>query len=117
MTTLGDALRLAQAQGLDRLDAQLLLLHALGQDSHDRAWLLAHDADALSMIAESRLTPLVARRAAGEPLAYITGRREFFGLDLEVNPNVLIPPTRHRNLGRMGTRTFAHRDRPAAARA
>ena len=91
MTTLGAALRLAQAQGLDRLDAQLLMLQALGQDAHDRAWLLAHDADALSSVAESRLATLVTRRAAGEPLAYITGRREFFGLDLEVNPNVLIP--------------------------
>lgn len=91
MTTLGAALRLAQAKGLDRLDTQLLLLHALGQDAHDRAWLIAHDADALSTVAESRLVALVARRAAGEPLAYIIGRREFFGLDLEVNPNVLIP--------------------------
>ena len=91
MTTLGTALRQAQAQGLDRLDAQLLLLHVLGQEAHDRAWLLAHDSDALPVAAEVRLAPLVARRAAGEPLAYITGRREFFGLDLEVNPHVLIP--------------------------
>ena len=91
MTTVATALRLAQAQGLDRLDAQLLLLHVLGQEAHDRAWLLAHDSDALPVAAEGRLTPLVARRAAGEPLAYITGRREFFGLDLDVNPSVLIP--------------------------
>lgn len=91
MTTLGTALRQAQAQGLDRLDAQLLLLHVLGQEAHDRAWLLAHDSDALPAAAEARLAPLVARRAAGEPLAYITGRREFFGLELEVNPHVLIP--------------------------
>ncbi len=91
MTTLGTALRQAQAQGLDRLDAQLLLLHVLGQESHDRAWLLAHDSDALPTAAKVRLAPLVARRAAGEPLAYIIGRREFFGLDLEVNPHVLIP--------------------------
>jgi release factor glutamine methyltransferase len=91
MTTLGTALSQAQAQGLDRLDAQLLLLHVLGQDAHDRAWLLAHSSDALPAAAEGRLTPLVTRRAAGEPLAYIIGRREFFGLDLEVNPSVLIP--------------------------
>ena len=91
MTTLSAALRQAQAQGLDRLDAQLLLLHALGHASHDRAWLLAHDTDAMSMVAESRFAPLVARRAAGEPLAYITGQREFFGLNLEVSPSVLIP--------------------------
>ncbi len=91
MTTLGTALRQAQAQGLDRLDAQLLLLHVLGQEAHDRAWLLAHDSDALPAAAEVHLAPLVARRAAGEPMAYIIGRREFFGLDLEVNPHVLIP--------------------------
>ena len=91
MTTLSAALRQAQAQGLDRLDAQLLLLHALGHASHDRAWLLAHDTDALPVATERRFAPLVARRAAGEPLAYITGQREFFGLDLEVSPSVLIP--------------------------
>ena len=91
MTTVGTALRLAQAQGLDRLDAQLLLLHALGRDAHDRAWLLAHDSDALPVAAEGLLAPLLVRRAAGEPLAYIIGRREFFGLDLDINPHVLIP--------------------------
>ncbi len=91
MTTLSTALRQAQAQGLDRLDAQLLLLHVLGQEAHDRAWLLAHDSDALPAAAEGRLAALVSRRAAGEPLAYIIGQREFFGLDLEVSPSVLIP--------------------------
>ena len=52
MTTLGTALSQAQAQGLDRLDAQLLLLHVLGQDAHDRAWLLARSSDALPAAAE-----------------------------------------------------------------
>ena len=91
MTTLGAALRQAQAQSLDRLDVQLLLLHALGQAAQDRAWLLAHDQDALSAPAQARFETAVTRRVAGEPLAYITGRREFFGLDLDVCPDVLIP--------------------------
>ena len=47
MTTLAEALREAEAMGLARLDAQLLLLHALGRAQHDRAWLIAHDDDPL----------------------------------------------------------------------
>ena len=46
--TSAEALAAAQTLGLDRLDAQLLLLHALGKSHADRAWLLAHDRDALS---------------------------------------------------------------------
>ena len=45
--TLQDALAQAQAQGLERIDAQLLLLHALGRADASRAWLLAHNSDAL----------------------------------------------------------------------
>lgn len=89
--TVTAALQQARQQGLDRLDAQLLLLQALDQAGQDRAWLLAHDTDALSANAQSRFAALVARRAAGEPLAYITGQREFFGLNLAVDPRVLIP--------------------------
>ena len=46
--TLAQALRGGQAAGLERLDAQLLLLHAVGQDARDRSWLLIHDADLLT---------------------------------------------------------------------
>ncbi len=46
--TLADALRHAAVLGLERLDAQVLLLHALGRDPQGRAWLLAHDTDALA---------------------------------------------------------------------
>jgi len=89
--TVAAALKRARAQGLDRLDAQLLLLHALGRAGQDRAWLLAHDTDALSADAQDRFAALLTRRAAGEPLAYLTGQREFFGLNLAVDARVLIP--------------------------
>lgn len=79
------------ALGLERLDAQLLLLHALGRSQHDRAWLLAHDKDALSSDAEIRYIELSRRRAAGTPLAYLTGVREFYGLSLQVDARVLDP--------------------------
>jgi len=67
-----------------RMEAQILLAHELGVD---RAWLVAHGEDELSAIESDRL----ARRIAGEPLAYIIGRREFFGRDFVVRPGVLIP--------------------------
>jgi release factor glutamine methyltransferase len=89
--TVAQGLALAQAQGLDRLDAQLLVLHALGQSAHDRAWLLAHDTDPLPPQAQATLTQAVRRRVAGEPLAYITGHKEFYGLDLVVDARVLVP--------------------------
>lgn len=80
-----------QAQGLPRLDAQLLLLHALGHDPHNRAWLLAHDTDEMSEAALSTVTHTAKRRLQGEPLAYITGHKEFYGLDLQVDHRVLDP--------------------------
>lgn len=89
--TIAQALRHTQAQGLDRLDAQLLVLHALGRDLQERAWLLAHDNDPLSQAATSALAATTARRVNAEPLAYITGHKEFFGLDLLVDARVLVP--------------------------
>ena len=91
MNTIAQVLRTAQSHGLDRLDAQLLLLHALGKPVHDRAWLLAHDSDELRPTLQATLDACVQRRAAGEPLAYITGHKEFFGLDLLVDARVLVP--------------------------
>ena len=85
------ALARAQADGLERLDAQMLMLLALGQSPHDRAWLLAHDTDPLPPDVASRFDALVARRADGEPLAYLTGSREFHGLTLQVDRRVLDP--------------------------
>jgi len=89
--TIAQALALLGAQGLDRLDAQLLLLHTLGRASHDRAWLLAHDSDTLPADAQRTLLALAQRRLQGEPLAYLTGHKEFYGLDLRVDARVLVP--------------------------
>jgi release factor glutamine methyltransferase len=90
-TTLAQALRHAQTLGLDRLDAQLLLLHALERPTHDRAWLLAHDSDDLPLPAAVVFEAGVQRRLNGEPVAYLTGHKEFFGLDLCVDARVLVP--------------------------
>lgn len=89
--SISQALVAAQSHGLARLDAQLLLLHALGRAAHERAWLLAHDTDALAPAMQASFDACVQRRAAGEPLAYITGHKEFFGLDLQVDSRVLVP--------------------------
>lgn len=89
--TCAQALRAAATLGLDRLDAQLLLLHALGRPDSDRAWLLAHDDDALDEAVSHAFHQLCLRRAAGEPLAYLVGHKEFFGLDLKVDARVLVP--------------------------
>lgn len=89
--TLSQALHNMQQQGLDRLDAQLLLLHVLGQPDTQRGWLLAHDTDALPAAHAAALQTLAQRRLAGEPLAYLTGHKEFFGLDVTVDHRVLVP--------------------------
>ena len=88
---LSQVLRRTQAQGLERLDAQMLLLLALEQDPNDRAWLLRHDQDPLPPAAESRLEQMTQRRVNGEPLAYIQGEKAFFGLTLKVDARVLVP--------------------------
>ena len=89
--SLAQSLRQAQAMGLSRIDAQLLHLVALGRGLHDRAWLIAHDTDPLDAQVHARLLPLLQRRAAGEPMAYITGVKEFFGLLLQLDARVLDP--------------------------
>jgi release factor glutamine methyltransferase len=77
--------------GIERLDAQLLMLHALGRAMHDRAWLITHDDEALSEPAALTFQSLCKRRLNGEPLAYIVGSKPFFGLDLQVDNRVLVP--------------------------
>jgi release factor glutamine methyltransferase len=71
-----------------RLDAETLLLHVLAQN---RAWLLAHIDDAADSETQTTFAELIVRRRAGEPIQYITGRAEFFGLPFAVAPGVLIP--------------------------
>ena len=86
--TIASLLARAREQGLDRLDAQLLVAHAL---QRPRAWLIAHDTDVLTAQDAARALQLLARRAAGEPVAYLLGEKEFHGLMLRVTPDVLIP--------------------------
>ncbi|KQW63677.1 peptide chain release factor N(5)-glutamine methyltransferase [Variovorax sp. Root411] len=90
-STVAQALAAAVALGVERLDAQSLLLHALGRAPHDRAWLLAHDTDAMPDAAWSALSAQLSRRLAGEPVAYLLGEKEFHGLALHVDPRVLVP--------------------------
>jgi release factor glutamine methyltransferase len=70
------------------LSAELLLLHVAGRD---RTWLYAHPEEDLPEGMTNRFFELIARRAAGEPTQYLTGKQEFWGLEFEVTPAVLIP--------------------------
>src|SRR4029077_15166818 len=70
------------------LAAELLLLHVLGRN---RTWLYAHPEEVLADADARRLFDLIARRAAGEPTQHLTGKQEFWGLEFEVTPDVLIP--------------------------
>lgn len=72
----------------DVLDAQTLLAHALGCD---RTYLIINYREELAAEPAAKFGDLIERRAAGEPLQYITGHQEFFGLDFKVTPDVLIP--------------------------
>lgn len=87
-TRVHEVLEQARALGVPRLDAQLLLGHLLARP---RAWLLAHDDFELDPALAASVQALLERRAAGEPLAYVTGHAPFRGLDLAVSPAVLIP--------------------------
>jgi release factor glutamine methyltransferase len=74
--------------GNERLTASLLLSHLLG---FDRAQVITRGGEALDEASHQTFLTLVKRRAAGEPLQYITGHQEFYGLDFRVTPDVLIP--------------------------
>jgi release factor glutamine methyltransferase len=89
--TVAQAAAWVQTLGLPRLDAQVLLLHALGRAPHDRAWLLAHSDDPLDASVQSTFVSYAQRRLNTEPVAYITGQKEFFGLTLHVDHRVLDP--------------------------
>jgi release factor glutamine methyltransferase len=69
----------------------MLLLHSLQRPLHDRAWLMAHDNDTLTAEQSTAWQDALQRRLSGEPVAYITGRKDFFGLNLAVDARVLDP--------------------------
>jgi len=78
----------ARARGDARLDAETLMMHVLGRN---KAYLYAHPEVELACGELNRYQEALQRRAAGEPLQYITGHQEFWGLDLLVTPAVLVP--------------------------
>lgn len=92
--TIAEALKQTETQlkqvdiSSSRLDAELLLAHALGKN---REWLLAHSRDVLSNTQVDQFRTLVARRLDREPVCYITNCLEFYGLDFYVDHNVLAP--------------------------
>ena len=91
-TTLLLATTQLKAQGFDtkvaKLEAQLLLQHVLNVN---RAWLIAHQNDALQASIHAMFEALLKQRLNGEPIAYILGYREFYGLKLKISPDTLIP--------------------------
>src|SRR5258708_39320788 len=70
------------------LAAELLLLHVLGRD---RTWLYAHPEEQLPSGDAERFFALITRPAHGEPTQHLTGKQEFWGLEFQVTPDVLIP--------------------------
>ena len=94
----GSDIRTALREGIAQLErehvpsaplaAELLLMHTLGRD---RTWLYAHPEQELGAEARARYFSLIAQRASGVPTQYLTGHQEFWGLDFEVTPDVLIP--------------------------
>jgi release factor glutamine methyltransferase len=90
--------RATLARGVARLEAahvpsapfaaELLLLHLLGRD---RTWLYAHPDEAINENDLAEYDSLLNRRAEGVPVQYLTGKQEFWGLEFEINPSVLIP--------------------------
>jgi release factor glutamine methyltransferase len=82
------ASRLAPLSDTPLLDASVLLAHLLGKP---RAWVLAHPAPHLSPSQQGQLETALARLENGEPLPYLLGHWEFFGMDFDITPDVLIP--------------------------
>ena len=87
---LENAIARLRAAGCDtpRLDAEVIFAYVLARD---RAWLYAHNRQSISTHHAQQVEQLIQRRVAREPVAYLTGRRYFFGLTFEVSPAVLIP--------------------------
>lgn len=83
-----DALLRNASTAIDRVDAEVLLAHALATP---RTWLFAHATDPVDAEVAGRFASLLDRRLAGEPVAYLVGAQGFWTLDLDVSPATLIP--------------------------
>jgi release factor glutamine methyltransferase len=92
-----------------RLDAEVLLRYAI---TRDRAWLLAHMQEELADDHRDSFERAVARRVRREPLQYITGRQEFWGLEFMVTPDVLIPRPETELIIESAVRSVRDRNRP-----
>lgn len=86
--SIAQAMAQARSEGIDRMDVQLMIGALLNQP---RGWLIAHDDLLLTRIQSEKLMQWVRRRLDGEPLAYLLGHKEFYGLMLQVGPSVLVP--------------------------
>lgn len=94
--------------GVPRLEAEVLMASALGRS---RAWIIAHGSEEPEQAKRSVIRDFFARRRRSEPVAYITGSREFFGRDFLVSPAVLIPRPATEELVRS---TLSFLDHPCA---
>ena len=123
MTTIADVLRTGierlRASGSEtpRLDAELLLGHAIGVD---RTFVLAHPDAPVSVDGAARFDADLARRERGEPVAYIRGFKEFYGLAFSTDPRALIPRPETERLVELAehdvVRRLASAPRPPGAR-
>jgi release factor glutamine methyltransferase len=104
--------RLARASDTPRLDAEVLLRHAAGLD---RTALFVALRDAAPDAVRARFERLVERRLAGEPVAYLTGVREFMGLPFIVTPDVLVPRPETELLVEWALANLPHLEQPVRA--
>lgn len=80
--------RLYDVSDSPRIDAEVLLQYAV---EHDLAWLIAHNKDPATSAHKQQFEHLIQQREQGQPIAYLTGKKSFWSLELSVNPSVLIP--------------------------
>jgi release factor glutamine methyltransferase len=100
---------LLRACGLPALEARVLLAHVLGWR---RTELITRDTETLDPGLAERFLQLAARRVAGQPVAQLVGSREFFGLEFEITPDVLIPRPETELLVETGLAAIADIDKP-----
>jgi release factor glutamine methyltransferase len=82
------AVQLRPVSDTPALDASVLMAHILGRP---RTWVLAHPELELTPGQKTELHEKITRLESGEPLPYVLGRRDFFGMDFDITPDVLIP--------------------------